>query len=316
MVRLAPVLLLFAGIAASASFARPASAARSHVPVGPLAQGSGPVMHKVAAYTIFWLPKGTSFEPSGSSTTDTDYENVVNNFFLDVGGSDWYSVLTQYGDKKGPIQNQVSLVDSVVDTRAYPKNRGSQDNPLLDSDIQKEITREIKARHWTNQKLVSHFFVFTADNVQSCDGNDPSSSDVTCTFDAQNGYCGYHSFFTYLKKPLVYTNGPDLFDQDTCDANDPTTPDNSPSGDLAADIQVNNVAHELAEASTDPLGNAWGNGGDSEVGDLCNTAFPARDGYGGDLSFSNNDEYYIQSLYSNQDGGCVMAPGGDLIPNS
>jgi Phosphate-induced protein 1 conserved region len=326
MLRLRPFLLA-SGVALA--LLTPASGIRTPFPSAHAASprqssgdltndGNGPVMRKVSVYNIFWLPNGTSFQPPGSASSNQDYMDIVNQFFQDVGGSSWYSVLTQYGGPKAKIQNDVTLADAFVDTRAYPQGKGSEAKPLLDSDLQKEIVRVMNSRHWPNQKLRSIFFIYTANGIQSCEDT-PGSNSNTCTFDTQNGYCGYHSYFTYKKKTVLYANAPDIFTSQYCDGNDPTTADTAPNADPAADIQVNNVAHELAEAATDPLINAWGGGaagGQDEVGDLCSTAFLPRDDNGGDLVISNKDEYYIQALYSNQDGGCVFRLGGALVPNA
>src|ERR1700732_2729250 len=58
--------------------------------------GSGNVMLTPTVYNIFWLPSG-HFETVGAGAAgDTSYENLINRFFGDVGGNNFYNIVRQY----------------------------------------------------------------------------------------------------------------------------------------------------------------------------------------------------------------------------
>jgi hypothetical protein len=297
--------------------ATPLHAAQTAQSSPGLVYKGGPVMHHPTIYADFWLPPGYSFEPPGAPATDKDYEDNNLAFFSDVSGSGLADVVRQYTDKKGPISGLLTYGGALIDSRPYPKNRGSQDNPLLDKDIVAEVKLLIKAKKLPIKSNETMFMVYTAYGVQSC-WSDSGSQQDGCTFSQDNGYCGYHSFFQYKHANVVYSNLPDL-NPDVCNTSDqPITAVNSASGDVAGDIQINNVSHELFESLTDPLPDyktGWVSPGgqDVEIGDLCDLAWGPRDDNGGDVALNGYD-YFVQAEWSNQDGGCVLARGGPLIP--
>ena len=73
----------------------------------PFRYHTGDVVNRLTAYLVFWLPSGYTFEPNGSSSR---YEQLMEQYFQDVGGTSFYNILTQYYDALGgPIQNSVTL---------------------------------------------------------------------------------------------------------------------------------------------------------------------------------------------------------------
>src|SRR5580693_5248241 len=56
----------------------------------------GAVIHKVVVDEIFWLPSGLHYEPtSNPKSSDSNYENLVQRFIRDIGGSPFYNIITQ-----------------------------------------------------------------------------------------------------------------------------------------------------------------------------------------------------------------------------
>ncbi|HET8907997.1 MAG TPA: carboxypeptidase-like regulatory domain-containing protein, partial [Ktedonobacterales bacterium] len=108
---------------------------------------NGTIMHHLTVYLDFWLPSGFTFEPNGSSR---HFEQLMAQYFQDVGGTPFYNILTQYYDVPGgPVRNTVTYGGSYVDTRSYPR-AGTQWDPLYDSDIRDEISHVMGAKHaWT-----------------------------------------------------------------------------------------------------------------------------------------------------------------------
>ncbi len=254
----------------------------------------GPTMHISISYAIFWLPSGNSFEQSPG--TDSAYMSLINRFLNDTSGTSYYNILNQYPDNINgtPIDRSV-LGGSYLDTTPYPV-AGTQANPLHDSDIQAEVTNAIKANNWVPgpNKI---FHVFTGYGIESC----YDTTNRECTFTV---YCAYHSFFTQGSQSIIYSNMPDF--------NGPSghcTPRQRPfpNGDSYADPEVNILSHELFEAVSDPLLNAWTDSFGSEIGDKCSWNFDNVNSDGSNLVL-NGHKYLVQLEWSNYNG-CVLSYG-------
>src|SRR2546421_526721 len=101
-----------------------------------LQYNGGPVMTGTTnVYAIFWEPTGNV-----SST----YHSLIERYFTDVGGTGLYKNNTQYTDSSGNAPSNTTLAGSWVDSTAYPES------PLLDSDIQNEVSRAQSANGWTD----------------------------------------------------------------------------------------------------------------------------------------------------------------------
>ena len=74
-----------------------------------LPYNGGPVMHPSNVYTIFWLPNGYSY----GAVSDANYENLINRFFTDLSGSQYYDILTQYPDTNAPLTHTNALGGSL-----------------------------------------------------------------------------------------------------------------------------------------------------------------------------------------------------------
>ena len=81
----------------------------------------------------------------------------------------------------------------------------------------------------------------------------------------------------------------------------------SPNLDPVADAAATVASHELTEATTDPLGNAWFSSFGNEIGDLCAYKY-------GTLTWDstnanemwNGNFYLLQQEYDNHVGDCVQ----------
>jgi hypothetical protein len=88
--------------------------------------GGGPVMAgTTSVYAIFWEPAGN---------VEQHYNGLIERYFNDVGGSSLYRIARQYKQANGGFPANAVLAGVWNDTRAYHAN------PLLDSDIQQEVT--------------------------------------------------------------------------------------------------------------------------------------------------------------------------------
>ena len=238
-----------------------------------LFHSGGSVMAGTAhVFAIFWEPTG--------STVSTNYNALIERFVPDLGASGLYHNNVQYTGVNGTISNMV-LSGVFVDTAPYPSN------PISDAQVQAEVTHAKTVNGWASS-IDNIFPVFTAKNENICLGN-------SCSFTT---FCGYHNFFgsNTLYAALPYT-GTNL---SACGV--PV----SPNHDFDADSTINVLSHELNEAATDPLLNAWFDSSGNEIGDKCNFNFGPTLSSGGDVVFSGHP-YEVQKEWDNRVSGCVLS---------
>ncbi len=249
-----------------ASVSRVASSS-SNVPYN-----GGPVMAGTTnVYAIFWEP---------TNNVSANYNSLIKRYFGDVGGSPLYKVNNQYAQTGGTFPSNAVLAGSWVDTGAYPNS------PLLDSQIQVEVTHAQAVNSWSSS-IDNIFFVFTQRNEDIC-------IDSTQTQCASNTFCAYHSYFG---NNTIYATMPYA-------ASFSCNPGSSPNND-DADQTINVTSHEQMEAATDPLINAWRDSSGNEIGDLCAWTFGPGNLQGADVLW-NKDPYIVQQEWSNAISGCTL----------
>ena len=284
------LLLLFMPLnvfAASASMtaARPhpaLSVAAQHAQTNqPLARSNnltyhgGPVQAGTAhLFAIFWQP---------TNNVSSGYHSLIERFFGDIGGSTLYHNNTQYTQTGGGDPTGAVLSGTFVDTTPYPES------PLLDSDIQNEVSRAQSINGWTSATN-NTFFVFLERNEDLC-------FDSTLSECASNTFCAYHSTFgtntVYAAMPYAASF--------SCRATGQTEPNHDD-----ADLTINVSSHEEIESATDPLLNAWFDRSGNEIGDKCNFNFGPTNAQGGDITI-NGHPYEVQKEWDNRVGGCVLS---------
>jgi hypothetical protein len=123
------------------------------------------MVNPIRAFLIYWLPTGVTLDTSVPDGIG-NFETLTQQFFSDISATSYLNIVTQYpgtcGGTTCVLQNDyaaVMLGGSWVDTQAYP-HAGTQSNPLLDSDIQNEVTRSISQNRWSVDANTI-FFVIT-----------------------------------------------------------------------------------------------------------------------------------------------------------
>ena len=240
---------------------------------GNLVYHGGPVMNGTAnVYAIFWEP---------TSNVQINYNSLIQRYFGDVNGTGLYHNNTQYNNSAGRHPSQEHLVASWVDSGAYPES------PLLDSDIQREVSHARLVNGWASS-IHNIFFVFLQANENLCF----DSSHRQC---ASNYFCAYHSYFgsntIYAAMPYAASFS----------CNPGTSPNHND-----ADQTINVTSHEQMEAATDPLLNAWFDTSGSEIGDKCAWNFGPLNSSGGDVTW-NGHSYIVQKEWDNHLTGCVLS---------
>ena len=236
--------------------------------------GGGPVMTGTAnAYAIFWEPGGN---------VSANYNSLIKRYFGDIGGSPLYQTANQYTQSGGGFPSNSVLAGSWVDTQAYPES------PVLDSDLQNEVTHAQQANGWKSSNN-NIFFVFTGRGEDIC-------TDIFQTQCASNTFCAYHNFFG---SNTIYAAMPYA-------ASFSCNPGSSPNND-DADQTINVTSHEQMEAATDPLLNAWTDSSGQEIGDKCAWVFGSLNQQGADVVWNNNP-YIVQQEWDNNTSTCRLTP--------
>jgi hypothetical protein len=287
--------------------------AREAAAIGNLVNHGGPTMQSARVHFIFWLPPGTSFDPTVMGGVG-NFESLPARFVNDLSGTAYFNTNTEYPGQCGASQcvvtngpGVVSLGGSFVETRAYP-HAGTRADPLQDSDIQNEITRAIAANGWT-AGMDAEFFVLTAAGIEECSGG-------PCTFDT---YCAYHASFDSGGRKVIYGYLSDAsFNVGGCSEGLAT----GTNGQLSSDREVALLTHEFFESITDPISgsSAWWNPSDgNEGGDNCNQ-IPST------VPLLNGNSYDVQRQWSNDTSSCIasfgptvqlnIATGGDDLRGS
>lgn len=239
----------------------------------------GPTMRtNSVTYAIFWVPSG--------STMSSGYQDLIQRFFGDIGGSNLYKNVTQYydtvGGSKQNIQNKSSFGGAWVDTSAYPSAT------LSDQQVQQEVVRARQANSGWKSDINHVFFVFTAQSEAICDSPNVCSTNV---------FCGYHS---YSSAKDIYAVIP--YPGTGC------TLKHSPNNNVAADSALDITSHEMFESITDPQpGSGWFTPiRQGEIGDLCAHKYAPLDAQNADVTL-NGHPYLVQTEWSNKQGKCVIA---------
>lgn len=242
---------------------RRAAATAAAPDTGPLLyHAGGLIMPTITVYPIFWVP--ARLQNGGATSMSTDYQlvqeylayrypghGIANNntqYYQDVGGTVTY------------IANAGGYAGAALDTIAYPQSgctdSATPGNCITDAQIQAEVARVINALH-LSAGLDKIFLLYTSSGEGSCF----DSSSKSCAY---TQYCAYHSYFTLGGVPVIYGNMP-YGNLNACQIGG--TP--SPNDDPAADAVATAASHEITEAITDPLLNAWYTTQGNEIGDLC-----------------------------------------------
>jgi len=196
------------------------------------------------------------------------------------------------------IHNTGKFGGAFVDTSPYPAS-GCPDpatpgNCLTDAQIRKEIKKVVALMGWP-VGLHNMFLLFTSSGEGSC----IDSSGTICSY---TFYCGYHGFIPTSTSVIIYSNEP-YAETSVCQL--PFEP--SPNSDPAADDATTIASHEISEAITDPLLNAWFTQFGNENGDLCayNYGTLTWDSAQANQQWNGNN-YLLQQEFDNHAGGCAQ----------
>jgi hypothetical protein len=265
---------------------------------GPLLYHSGgPVMTgPVKLYAIYWIP--AHLQNGGATSLPSFYQTIQTNVLayypahgIDNNNTQYYQTIsgaTTY------IANSGGVGGSYVDTTPYPAS-GCNDvltpgNCITDAQIQTEIQRVMTLEGWTGG-INKMYLLFTSSGEGSCMG-------TSCAY---VNYCAYHSFIAGTA-PIIYSNEP-YGENGYCQIQGVPSPNNDPAADTAATA----ASHEISEAVTDPMLNAWYSAQGNEIGDLCIYKYGQNSWDGGKANQNWAGRYFeLQMEFDNHTNGCAQ----------
>jgi hypothetical protein len=279
-----------------ARLARPAGTGRARAsctePDCDLAYGGGPVQHSPRVYLVLWGPGWSS------TTAASDY---LASFYAGLGASPddtWSTITSQYGDGSGsPAFGTSVFAGTWQDTSTPPAT-------VMPSDLAAE------ADAWTTTIGITDTAdaqVVIAAQSGTC-FSDGFAGSCGVPTSSSTGYCAWHSLSS---GGVPFTNLPFLPDAGLdCGQNWINA---GAAGTYDGFSTVG--GHEYAETITDPdPTSGWFDTLDSvsggEIGDKCawgGSIFGLTDP-AGNVTLSTGT-FAMQSLWSNADGGCVLASG-------
>jgi hypothetical protein len=149
------------------------------------------------------------------------------------------------------------------------------------------------------------YFLVTPDGLGDCEFAGPA--DCALGGDTDGSYCGYHSS---TAGGVLYAVIPYNAIPGHCQSGNPR-PNAS-----TADPALSTISHEQSETITDPLGDAWIDSAQDEVGDLCITSYGTPLGATAAGAFNEligGGRYYLQEEWSNAQFSCQPRARPDSV---
>jgi hypothetical protein len=279
-------------------FANQAANGNGHKPGGSTTgisyHGGSVLQSGTKVVAVYWAsaPIYNGGPAAGTTGTGSDDGSLVGTFLRALGGSSYYNINSTYWDSG--LRN---IVNSVTYTGYWANNANVPINGQSVSDAQMVAMLQSGfnsgALTYDDHTL---YAIFTAGTVNLGGG-----------FGTQ--YCAYHTHGTVSipnvgTRTVLYAAMPyDYSYPGAC-----TNGTAAPNADPGADAEVNTLAHETEETTTDMMGNAWYDNRGYENADKCawNWGGTYSNGVGiANLTIGGKD-YLIQQNWVNAgSGGCA-----------
>jgi hypothetical protein len=258
------VVSRFAGAAALAAAAlvagtSAANAGAGAAIIGPLSYGGGSVQPAPRVYVDYW---GWTSDPSGEQA-------YLQRFLSSIGQTPWLATIDQYGVRSTPVSLLAGTWSDPMPVPASP------------SAAQIKYEAQAAADHFG----VGNLSVPQNAQIIVATPTGHSSTDLLSP-------CGFHG--VYGTASLSFTYLPYVTDFGAGCGQNAVNPG---SAGLLDGVSIV-AGRELADAATDPQGNAWKDGLGNEDGDRCQSF--------GDVT-TYLGTFATQSLWSNDANGCVSA---------
>ena len=248
---------------------------------------AGPSVTKVVA--IYWST-GTIYpsQPTSTGVGSSD-GSLIGSFLRSLGGSPYFNINTTYYNAAGTkVLNQVQYTGFWATGNSYA---GPSSAPT-DQDMINLIDNGLKLGKIAYDPNTV-YAIFTGSGVNLGGG-----------FGSQ--YCAYHTHGTTSKGVVYYAAMP--YNQQYPSAC--TSAMASPNADQAGNSEVNTLAHEIEETTTDAMGNAWFDNRGYENADKCawtwGTIQTASNGGKFNMVIGGT-QFLVQQNWKNvSGGGCAL----------
>jgi hypothetical protein len=257
----------------------------------------GPVLQsRTNVVAVYWSASTiyTNGPTPGTVGSGTQDHSLVGYFLSHLGGSSYFNINSTYTDGSGaPIANVVNY------TGFWANNTNAPSGTTKISDTQ---MIGMLQSGFNNGSLVydpsAIYAIFTSGKVNLGGGFGSS-------------YCAYHSYATVtiagVSRTILYAAMP--YDQaypGVC-----TEGTAAPNADPGADSEVNTLAHEIEESTTDPLLNAWYDRRGYENADKCawtwGATYHTSSGGVANIKIGSLDFLVQQNWLNVGSGGCAKA---------
>jgi len=251
----------------------------------------GPVLQAgTNVVAVYWSPttvyNGGPTPGTFAIGSNSGDGSVVGDFLRGLGGSNYFAINTTYTDGSG------KAIKNVVTYTGYWANASAPTASPTDADmlamLQSGFNSNPAALSYDSQTL---YLIMTAGTTNLGGG-----------FGTQ--YCAYHYHGTVnvggVNRTVLYAAMPYTYAKA---ANCTWGP--APNGDPGADSEVNVLAHEIEETTTDMMGTAWFDNRGYENADKCAWTWGTISGSGinqYNVSFGGRN-YFIQQNWVNANGG-------------
>lgn len=261
----------------------------------------GPVLQsRTNVVAIYWssatiYANGPKPGTSGGQCSD---HSLVGTFLSGVGGSPYFNINSTYTDGSGNhIANAVNYTGCWANETNAPSGSASVSDAQMQSMILSGFSNGAIA--YDPNTL---YAIFTSGSVNLGGG-----------FGTQ--YCAYHFWFTATingaSRVVKYAAMPyDYAFPSACSmfaGNGAVLP---PNGDPGADAEVNTLAHETEETTTDPEGTAWFDHRGFENADKCawtfGTTYTTSNGGTANMSLGGKNFLVQQNWVNAGSGGCAL----------
>jgi len=260
----------------------------------------GPVLQSgTNVVAVYWAssPIYVNGPTPGTHGGNAADQSLVGEFLRSLGGSPYFNINSTYTDGSGrAIANSVSYTGYWANNTGVPANGQNVSDGQMLSMLSSGFTSG--ALTYDSHTL---YAIFTAGTVNLGGG-----------FGSQ--YCAYHWYGTVNtssgSRTVLYAAMPyDHAYSGACDVFTQWGPANG-NVDPGADAEVNTLAHETEETTTDQFGTAWYDSRGFENADKCAWTFGTTHvaGNGGTYNVTlGGKNYLIQQNWVNANGGgCSM----------
>jgi len=257
----------------------------------------GPVLGSGTNVAAVYWAAGTIYTGGpnpGTHGSGASDGSLVGYFLSHLGGSPYFNINSTYTDGNGQhIANVVNYTQYWANNTSAPSGTQIVSDAQMIAMLQSGFTSG--ALPYDPGTL---YAIFTAGQVNLGGG-----------FGGTNfQYCAYHTHGTVtingVSRTVLYAAMPyDAAYPSSC------TDNVAPNGDFGADAEVNTLAHEVEETTTDMMGNAWFDRRGYENADKCawnfGTTFPSG-GSQANITVGAKNFMVQQNWVNAGNGGCLQ----------